>query len=107
MSCQHAPSSDGNPTEADSLVIKVVETSAAGKQLSELTKFTASGADVVEITIKPNETYQTITGFGGSFTEASAYLLNQLSPDNRQRILEAYFGDAGARYSLTRTHINS
>ncbi|MEL6846360.1 MAG: glycosyl hydrolase family 30, partial [Bacteroidota bacterium] len=48
-----------------------------------------------------------ITGIGGSFTEASAYLLNQLSEPNRRKILEAYFSDAGARYSLTRTHINS
>lgn len=48
-----------------------------------------------------------ITGFGGSFTEASAHLLNQLGKENRDKILEAYFGESGARYSLTRTHINS
>ena len=41
------------------------------------------------------------------FTEASASLLNRLGKDNRQKILEAYFGEKGARYSLTRTHINS
>jgi hypothetical protein len=33
--------------------------------------------------------------------------LNKMSKENRDRILEAYFGETGARYSLTRTHINS
>ena len=55
----------------------------------------------------PTKKYQTITGFGGSFTEASAYLLHQLSAENRDKILEAYFGESGAKYSLTRTHMNS
>ena len=31
------------------------------------------------ININPDEKFQTITGFGGSFTESSAYLLNKLS----------------------------
>jgi glucosylceramidase len=34
-------------------------------------------------------------------------LLNQLGAENREKVLEAYFGESGARYSLTRTHINS
>lgn len=34
-------------------------------------------------------------------------MLNQLSEENRTTILDAYFGESGARYSLTRTHMNS
>ncbi|MBT8324634.1 MAG: glycosyl hydrolase family 30, partial [Winogradskyella sp.] len=66
-------------------------------------------SDAVDINIEllPNEEFQTITGFGGSFTEASAYLLNQLSPEKRDEIIKAYFSEEGANYSLTRTHINS
>ena len=30
-----------------------------------------------------------------------------MSAANRDKILDAYFGERGARYSLTRTHINS
>jgi glucosylceramidase len=30
-----------------------------------------------------------------------------VSAENRNKILEAYFGESGARYSLTRTHMNS
>ncbi len=61
----------------------------------------------VEIEILPDEKHQIIEGFGGSFTEASSHLLQSLSDEKRQLILNAYFGDEGARYSLTRTHIGS
>ena len=60
-----------------------------------------------KISLRPEQKFQTITGFGGSFTEASAFLLNKLSKENRQKVIEAYFGSEGARYSLTRTHMNS
>ena len=35
------------------------------------------------------------------------HYLNKLSSANRDKILQAYFGEDGAKYSLTRTHINS
>ncbi|HMN88502.1 MAG TPA: glycoside hydrolase family 30 protein [Saprospiraceae bacterium] len=86
--------------------VDIFETSESGNKLTKLTAF--SDVDVeAKITILPQEQFQTITGFGGAFTEASAYLLNQVSQENRQKILEAYFGASGAKYSLTRTTINS
>lgn len=90
----------------NSLEVEVFETSASGNQLKKLTEF-SSGENPVYLQLLPDETFQTITGFGGSFTEASAFLLNELSRENRARILEAYFGKSGAKSSLTRTHINS
>lgn len=60
------------------LSVKVYETSASGNKLSLVTVFSAqSNASVIKIF--PDQTFQTITGFGGSFTESSAYLLNKLS----------------------------
>lgn len=88
------------------LQVTVLETSADGNKLTAITEF-ESGEDQVVITLKPKERYQEIIGIGGSFTEPSAYLLNELSEENREMILQAYFGDDGARYSLCRTHINS
>ncbi len=88
------------------LKVNVFETSADGNKLTAVTEF-ESGEGQVVITLKPTEEFQEITGFGGSFTESSAYLLNNLSKENRDLILEAYFGNEGARYSLTRTHMNS
>ena len=90
----------------DKLVVEVFETSANGNQLKKVTDF-ATGDNVVSVKLLPENSYQTIIGFGGSFTESSAYLLNKLSKKNRDLILDAYFGSHGARYSLTRTHINS
>ena len=93
-------------TTVDTLELEVYETSANGNQLKQITAF-STGDNTTAIKLLPDEKYQTITGFGGSFTEASAYLLNQLSQENRDKIIEAYFGESGAKYSLTRTHINS
>ncbi len=95
-----------NCTGQKHLAVKVYETSSVGNKLSLITKFSNIGKPSV-IEIFPDQTFQTIQGFGGSFTESSAYLLNKISPENRKRIIEAYFGESGARYSLTRTHMNS
>ena len=92
-----------NPT---TMKADIYETSESGNKLTKRTDF-PTVADKARISILPEEKFQTITGIGGSFTEASAHLLNQLSKENRGKILEAYFGESGARYSLTRTHINS
>lgn len=87
--------------------VKIYETSEAGRSFEEISIESNHGKSSTVIELFPDDKYQTITGFGGSFTEASAFLLNQMSRENRQRIIEAYFGNSGARYSLTRTHINS
>jgi glucosylceramidase len=94
-----------NKTE-ESLMVEVYETSAKGNKLTKITEF-ETGDNVDSIQLFPEETYQKITGIGGSFTESSAYLLNRLSKENRDKVIEAYFGESGAKYSLTRTHIAS
>ncbi len=90
------------------LKLEVYETSANGHKLMPITEFsTMDGDKAVKIGLHPEEKYQAITGFGGSFTEASASLLNKLGKENRAKVLNAYFGKDGAKYSLTRTHMNS
>lgn len=86
--------------------VEIFETAANGNKLSPLKEQSVS-EKAIQISIKPDSTFQTITGFGGSFTQSSAHLLFQLSQANRDKVLEAYFGREGARYSLTRTHMNS
>ena len=88
------------------LNVEVYETSASGNKLTQLTNFLDQKPEFT-ITLNPEKTFQTITGFGGSFTESSAYLLNKLSKENRDKVLQAYFSEQGANYSLTRTHISS
>jgi glucosylceramidase len=88
------------------LDVTVYETSASGAKLEQRTEFTKSES-AAALRILPDEKYQTITGFGGSFTESSAHLLSKLSPAKRKEVIDAYFDDSGAKYSLTRTHMNS
>lgn len=92
--------------QQDRLQVEIFETSAQGHKLTRMKSF-PENTDSITIRLLPEQQFQTITGFGGSFTESSAWLLNQISRKNRDSILKAYFGNNGARYSLTRTHINS
>ena len=94
-----------NPID-NKLVADVYETSAGGNKLTKVSGFTPEKNSSI-IKLDPQQKLQTITGFGGSFTEASAYLLNRLSKDRRDTIIQAYFSEEGANYSLTRTHMNS
>jgi glucosylceramidase len=88
------------------LTVEVYETSEKGNALTKVTDFKPADKTLT-ILINPEERFQKILGFGGSFTEASASLLNKLSTKNKKQILDAYFSEAGANYSLTRTHIAS
>jgi glucosylceramidase len=90
----------------EKMITAVYQTSVSGDQLKSIEPFTSSDEDIL-IEINPDEEFQKITGFGGAFTESSAYLLNQMGEVNRKNILQAYFSEEGANYSLTRTHMNS
>lgn len=90
----------------DSYSVRIFETSADGNALTEIQPIHPC-LDGISVQVDTQTRHQSILGFGGSFTESSAYLLNSMSPSQRNRIINAYFSDEGARYSLARTHINS
>lgn len=106
LSAQFVVASPMSSDAHDSSLVRIVETSASGHALSDVQAIPPQ-ADAITIRIDTGSRHQTVLGFGGSFTEASAYLLNRMSPKQRDRIINAYFADEGAQYSLTRTHINS
>ena len=60
--------------ETDTVTVEVYETSAQGNSLKKIEAI-SKAENPIEIKINPDEKFQTITGFGGSFTEASASLL--------------------------------
>ena len=93
-------------TKGNKLMVDVYETSASGNKLTKVSGFTPEKNSSI-IRLDPHQKFQKITGFGGSFTEASASLLNRLSKDKRDTVIQAYFSEKGANYSLTRTHMNS
>ncbi|MCA0989301.1 glycoside hydrolase family 30 protein [Guptibacillus algicola] len=78
-------------------------------QVKEPVSFTSAPADdAVQLSINTEKTFQTIMGFGGAFTEASAYSLSLISKEKRDEILHRYFDPVdGLGYRLGRTHIHS
>jgi glucosylceramidase len=62
----------------------------------------------VTLSLKPENTYQKVLGFGGAFTEAAAYTFYRMGPEIRKEILKKYFDpEEGLGYSIGRVHINS
>ena len=60
------------------------------------------------IMIDVDKTFQTIDGFGGAFTDASADVFAKMSKEEQERFLTACFDpDRGNGYSLCRTTIHS
>lgn len=109
--CNSPATSYADDTHAEeSLRIQIFETSRAGNKLAQrpfATRPQDDASQTAQVRIHPDKHYQTIVGFGGAFTESTAYVLNKLSDDKRDEVIAAYFSPNGANYSLTRTHINS
>jgi len=68
---------------------------------------TGSDISALAIYLAPQTVYQEILGFGGAFTDASCYLLHQLSPDARRAFLSDLYGPSGLRLSVGRTCIGT
>lgn len=61
-----------------------------------------------KLKVLPEQTYQTVMGFGGAFTEAAAYTLSRISPQKRDEVIRRYFDpQEGLGYTLGRVHIHS
>ena len=67
-------------SKENKLEVEVYETSASGNKLTSIKEFPISQINS-KVTLNTKKEYQTITGFGGAFTESSAYLLNRLSKE--------------------------
>ena len=59
------------------------------------------------ISLYPEFSYQQVLGFGGAFTETSAYNFSLLSSDLQQKLVELFFGKNGIGLNFCRTHINA
>ncbi|BCR35781.1 glycoside hydrolase family 30 protein [Mariniplasma anaerobium] len=61
----------------------------------------------MELKIDPNKTMQSIIGFGGAFTESSAYNLLRISKEQRLKAIKDYFDPVdGLGYTLGRVSIH-
>jgi len=60
------------------------------------------------VLVDPSASFQSILGFGGALTDASAETFAKLSKDKQQELLTAYYDTRkGIGYTLARTHIQS
>lgn len=59
------------------------------------------------IKINFDKKYQKIIGFGGALTDSSGYLYSKLSKENKEKLLNLYYGEDGLRYNLARLTIGS
>ncbi len=88
---------------------KILVSSESGDKLSvkENTRFRKGEATGTVLKIDPDSIKQTMDGIGTSFTESSAFVLAHLEPEERMEVMNAIYGEAGANFSLTRTHIGA
>ncbi len=94
-----------------SLTVKVWETTGDKSKLlasqTDLTMASGSGTGTV-ITVDPSQTFQSITGFGASITDASAYLIQQkMSAAQRNALMQDLFSETGLGFSFTRLTIGA
>jgi glucosylceramidase len=84
-------------------------TSEAGQRMApmDVAPFREGVADGVVIAVDPDDVKQTIDGIGTSFTESSAFVLAHLEPGARREVMRRIYGESGANFTLTRTHIGS
>lgn len=85
--------------------MKIYETRKDTNNFLKETDVDLSASSYVNIGI--GNPKQTIDGFGGAFTEASCYMLANLSASDRRKVLENYFGSNGNNYNLARLTIHS
>ncbi len=96
----------GNPPATTT---EILLTSEAGHRVARLANvaFQPGVPTGVVIAVYPDQEKQTIHGIGTSFTESSAFVLAHLDPEQRHEVMRNIFGESGANFSLTRTHIGS
>lgn len=113
LGCEANPEKALNPVKSESEMVRVILSAKNTNDRLTVKEPISLGSEILKgdlasITIDESKTYQTIIGFGGSFTEAAAYNLSKMSPDKRAEVLTAYFDPVeGIGYTLCRTHINS
>ncbi|MGE5647592.1 MAG: glycoside hydrolase family 30 protein [Acidobacteriota bacterium] len=65
----------------------------------------ASSAEA--IVVDPARTFQEMLGFGAALTDSATYMMDQLAPDARQRLIRRLFGPADLGFNVCRLSIGS
>jgi len=108
-SCTSSDRADIEKNYGLNSTLEILLTSEQGDKIAvkENISFKTGKPDGNIIHVNPDITKQSIDGIGTSFTESSAFVLAHLDKDKRQDVMRKIFGEDGANFSLTRTHIGS
>lgn len=89
--------------------VRIITTNSdAGKFWETEEREIATMTDCMKVVnVYPELTEQTIVGFGGAVTEASAYSYSLLGADAQKEVVDGYYGENGLRYNLARVHVHS
>lgn len=77
------------------------------KQKQELTFDTDKERENELINLYPQVEYQHFEGFGGALTDASGFVYDQMSADDKKKMIDAYFGKDGIGYNRVRIPVDS
>lgn len=89
------------------LVYRTSQSGDKDKYLQEIIPTSKDMALSEKIEIFPAKERQTMLGIGGSFTDSAVSNINKLNEENQQVLYDAYFGQYGSRYTVTRVTIGS
>ncbi|NDC55966.1 MAG: hypothetical protein EBZ69_04030, partial [Alphaproteobacteria bacterium] len=66
-----------------------------------------TATQAASVKVDSSQTFQSVLGFGGAFTESSAINFFKLPKSVQHKVIDMYFGPTGLGYTLGRVHINS
>ena len=78
-----------------------------GKIEKEISFVEDDGTENEVINLYPSITYQTFEGFGGAITDSSGYVFSKMSDEQKNELLQMYFGEDGLGYNRVRLHMDS
>lgn len=83
--------------------LKVTTTTAAGALLeNRLFPLESDAMEKEVLNIYDDLTYQAMEGFGGALTDAAGYVFAQMEKEQREELLETYFGMSAMGYNRVR-----
>ncbi len=98
----------GSLTACSNKQATVYRTSAAGEKCAQVENITFHKGTIDNAyIINTADRRQQIDGFGVSLTESSAFVLACLPEEQRNAILQEFFSEQGANFSVTRTMIGA
>lgn len=81
---------------------------SGGKNFHQVASFVPDpGEEDSVVNLYPEETYETLEGFGGAMTESAAYVYSRMDEAQKKRLLEACFSPERMNYQFVRLHLDS